>query len=137
MSNKKYVVKRYNTSPTFLEEYREKYDKINYIQPRRYSNNSRYSTLRTYIDEHSGKSVHESWSQKVINYTRQDQYFTVTKTEENRLDIISNYFYYTGKYWWVIAMANYILDPFDIPVGTYLRIPPINSLYDNGGVLRG
>ena len=36
-----------------------------------------------------------------------------------------------------IALANEILDPFDVPVGTYLRIPPLVSLYNTGGVLSG
>ena len=44
-------------------------------------------------------------------------------------------YYNTPKYWWIIALSNYILDPFDIPVGTNLRIPPLLSLYNSGGVL--
>ena len=57
--------------------------------------------------------------------------------EEDRLDIISTSFYGTPKYWWVIAMANNIIDPFTLEIGTNLRIPPIISLYNKGGVLSG
>ena len=60
---------------------------------------------------------------------------TVTLDDENRLDIISNKYYGTPRYWWVIALANEIIDPFDIPIGTYLRIPSLISLYNTGGVL--
>ena len=55
----------------------------------------------------------------------------VTEIEENRLDIVATKFYNTPRYWWVIALANYIIDPFDIPIGTRLRIPPLISLYNS------
>lgn len=60
---------------------------------------------------------------------------TVSIAEEGRLDIIANQYYNTPRFWWVIALANNIIDPFDIPVGTTLRIPTIISLYNKGGVL--
>lgn len=132
-----YTIKRNQVSPAYLDEFREHYNKIEYEPAISYKNNSRYSKLRTYYDDVKNRRIHETWNQTVIQNTSQDQYFTVTKTEENRLDIISNYFYYTGKYWWVVAMANYILDPFDVPVGMYLRIPPISALYGEGGVFDG
>ena len=132
-----YQVKRSQVSPSYIEEYREKYEQIQYQDPIDYKNNSRYSSLRTYIDKATGRTIHETWVQRILRYSNQDQYFSVTKSEENRLDIISNYYYYTGRYWWVIALANYLFDPFDVPVGTYLRIPSIESLYGEGGVLRG
>ena len=55
--------------------------------------------------------------------------------EENRLDIISMSIYGTPRYWWVIALANDIIDPFDVPVGTELRIPLIETLFNKGGIL--
>ena len=51
--------------------------------------------------------------------------------------MISANFYGTPRYWWVIALANYIIDPFEVPVGLQLRIPPLISLYNKGGVFGG
>lgn len=123
-----------NVSPAKLSETREKFSSIEYKSKVIYSNASRYGNLRTIQDE-DGKIYHESWFQKVVDYSSEDTYHTVTIQDENRLDIIANVYYGTPRYWWVIAIANYILDPFNVPVGSYLRIPPLTSLYNEGGVL--
>lgn len=124
-------------SPAYLESYREIFNQVEYLDPRLYKNASRYKNLRRIQDDTTKKIYHENWIQKIIETSENDSYYTVTKAEEGRLDIISNMYYNTPKYWWVVALANYIIDPFDIPVGTYLRIPPLISLYNNGGVLSG
>ena len=128
--------KRFSVSPSYFSDTREHFEQLEYLPKIDYKNVCRYKNLRT-IQEEDGKIHHESWFQKFINFSNNDEYSVVTKVEENRLDIISYKFYNTPKYWWVIAMANYIFDPFDIPVGTKLRIPPILSLYDKDGVIDG
>lgn len=134
----KYTVRRTNkVSPSYLEELRDVFEPLTYYVPKDYKNNSRYSKLRRLYDKEKGVYYHETWVQKFVDESSSDQFFTVTESEKDRLDLISYSFYGTSKYWWVIATANYIIDPFDIPVGTYLRIPPILSLYNEGGILSG
>lgn len=133
----KLEIKYTNVSPSYLAEEREVFYPLTYLYPRLYSNSSRYKNLRRIQDEDTKKIYHESWSQNTVSMSDSDTYYTVTAAEENRLDIIANTYYGTPKYWWVIALANYIIDPFDVPTGTQLRIPPLISLYDAGGVLSG
>lgn len=40
-----------------------------------------------------------------------------------RLDIIAHRYYGDEDYWWVVAIANRIMDPFTLEVGRRLRIP--------------
>lgn len=135
INNIQYKVKRKNVSPNYIAEQRDLYEMRPYEKPIQYSNACRYKNSRTLRDEETGKLFHENWTQKFVDYSNQDEYYVVTNVEENRLDIISNMFYNTPRYWWVLALANYIIDPFDIPIGTNIRIPPLISLYNNGGVL--
>jgi len=57
-----------------------------------------------------------------------DQWHTVT-ADTVRLDQISHLYYGTYVYWWIIAYANHIHDPY-VPreIGTVLRIPDITKL---------
>lgn len=41
----------------------------------------------------------------------------------DRLDAIAERRYGDPEYWWVLALANRIRDPFRITVGTVLKIP--------------
>ena len=136
MKKSQFSIRRYDVSPTYFAEAREYFKELEYYPSINYKNVSRYRNLRTLMDT-DGKIYHESWNQKFVDYSDGDQYFTVTKVEENRLDIVSQKYYGTPRYWWVIAIANYIIDPFDLAVGTNLRIPPILSLYNKGDVLGG
>ena len=77
----------------------------------------------------------ESINQDTVSESNSDLYITVDNTNSNRLDTISYIYYGYSTYWWVIALANNIIDPFKVPYGTVLRIPPLSSLYENGGVL--
>lgn len=86
------------------------------------------------MDELSGQ-YHETYEPYVIPKSESDYYYKVEKKNENRLDIISNVVYNTPRFWWVIAMANGIVDPFKVPADTILRIPPIASIYQDGSVL--
>ena len=124
-------------SPASLEGVREVFSEIEYLPAIVYKNACRYRNLRTIQDEDNNKIHHESWNQQAIKLSTEDQYFTVTNYEKDRLDIIANKYYGTPRFWWVIAIANYLMDPFDVPVGTVLRIPPKENLYMSGGVLSG
>ena len=52
-----------------------------------------------------------------------DSYYEVDATRVDRIDLISYENYHTVEYWWIILLANNILDPFDVKVGSILRIP--------------
>lgn len=41
----------------------------------------------------------------------------------DRLDTLAHRYYGDSDYWWVIAVANRIQDPFSLRPGTRLRIP--------------
>lgn len=137
MKKPEFTNKLTDVSPAYLAQEREKFTGIEYQGKVTYKNASRYKNLRTIQNEADGKIFHESWFQKVIDHSPEDTYHTVTINEKNRLDIIANYYYGTPRYWWVVAIANYILDPFDVEVGSVLRIPPLIALYNKGGVLGG
>ena len=124
-------------SPSYLAGIRDVYYGINYLPTVEYKNACRYKNLRTIQDNVTKYIHHESWNQVGVMLSDDDEYYTVTNVDENRLDIIASKFYGTPRFWWIIALANYIMDPFYIPVGTTLRIPPKQSLYLSGGVLSG
>lgn len=126
-----------NVSPSFMADAREKFIPLEYLSPRQYTNACRYKNLRRIQNPDDNKIYLENWNQKIVDASEGDEYYTVAIEDKNRLDMISNYYYNTPRFWWVIALANYILDPFDVPVGTVLRIPPITALYREGGVLSG
>lgn len=66
-----------------------------------------------------------------------DDYVTyiVTEADQNRLDLIARKFYSSPTLYWIIGYFNDIKDPFNVPVGTELKIPPISALYKSGGIL--
>ena len=138
MSKKsQFSYERSSVSPTYLEHYREYFSDVEYLPKVTYSNNSRYSNLRTIKDKNTGNIYHEGWSYRGVPESGDDEFVTVNNETTGRLDLIAYSRYGSARYWWVIALANYIIDPFDVPLGTILRIPPLVSLYQNGGVLGG
>lgn len=44
-------------------------------------------------------------------------------TAGDRLDLLAHKYFGDEEYWWVIALANRIHDPFSLTVGARLRIP--------------
>ena len=49
----------------------------------------------------------------------------------DRLDVLSHKYYGDADYWWVIALANRIQDPFSLTVGQRLRVPiHVKSILD-------
>ncbi|MGL6066716.1 MAG: hypothetical protein ACRC0R_06530 [Cetobacterium sp.] len=60
----------------------------------------------------------------------------VSKSMENRLDYIAEKYMGNGRFWWVIADYNKILNPFILPVGTELEIPDLSDMHGRGGPMR-
>ena len=83
------------------------------------------------FDEQFGVYYHETSNADDIPISSNDKYITVDRVHENRLDVIANETYGYSAYWWIIAKANNIVDPFDVPYGTVLRLPPTISIYAN------
>lgn len=129
------LIRRFNVSPAYIAESREKFIPMEFLSPKQYTNACRYKNLRRIQDPETKNIYHETWFQKIIDKSNEDQYFTVSIAEQGRLDIIASKYYNTPRFWWVIALANNIIDPFDVPVDTVLRIPAIVSLYNEGGIL--
>jgi hypothetical protein len=107
---------------------------ILYSSPREYKHTSRYGKYRQLVDNLD--SYVETFNQSIIRPSEQDIYHTVLREQENRLDIIANIYYGDPSFFWVIALANELVDPFVVTTGSILRIPAITSLYTLGGVLR-
>lgn len=122
------------TSPAYLAHLRIIYDQLKYDEPIRRPYTSRYTATR--VIENGSKSYYESPNKTDIPESEADVYVTTDKTNENRLDIISNKVYGTPLQWWVIALANNIHDPFEISLGTTLRIPNISSIFGVKGLMR-
>lgn len=125
------------------------YEHLKYYDPASYPAPSRYQTTNTIRTAHNlhpnkfniqafqqsrARRYHERIPRTLIAEQSDDYFHEVTATSENRLDWISNKFYGTSIYWWVIAEANtsILFDPMNIPRGTILRIPPITRLYEGG-----
>lgn len=69
-----------------------------------------------------------------IPYTDNDIYVKVTSDYVNRLDKVAYDYYNNVSLWWVIAQASNIRNPFNIPEGTLLRIPPMSTLFRIRGI---
>lgn len=109
---------------------------MKYAKPRKYNKISRYQIYRLIMDNNNDTYTETSNSTPVIE-TNRDLYHEVQREEENRLDIISNKYYGTPEYFWLIAMANDIVDPFVVRVGDVLRIPDFFSAFEWKGALCG
>ena len=104
--------------------------KIEYSTP---SKTSRYKKLEVFLDDTNVYFANPEYIE--IPHHSDDKYFSVTAKYVNRLDLISHKFYNESKLWWVIAKANGISDPLEIPLNKILRIPAISTLYGSGGVI--
>ena len=58
-----------------------------------------------------------------IFFSEFDQYHTITIVDQLRLDLVAHFFYEQVEYWWIIALANEIRNPFNIELNRILRIP--------------
>lgn len=126
---------RFPVSPSNLANIREEYKNLVYVHPRAYKFTSRYTNTERIEDNINGVEYHETYDKKDIPLSNADIYVTVDLKTKDRLDIISTNVYGYSLYWWVIAMANNIIDPFDIPIGTVLRVPQLASIYMSRSVL--
>ena len=97
-----------------------------YSNPRSYPHISRYGKYRQIIENHVART--ETFNQSFVDKSDNDKF--------HRLDIIANIYYNDASLWWVIALANELVDPMIIKPGSVLRIPSIISLYNLGGALR-
>jgi len=97
---------------------------------------NRYRKCQILTDLETGEQLLSSRKLVPIPKSSLDNVHKVRVNEKTRLDAIAHKYYNNALLWWVIAEANDITDPFiEIEVGTYLRIPNMNNLYTNGGVL--
>jgi hypothetical protein len=48
--------------------------------------------------------------------------------EEQRLDILAGQFYGNSRYWWIIAIASGIGYGLQVPPGTIITVPNLNSV---------
>lgn len=135
--NIKFTIRNDAISPAYLAQFREIFDDITYLKPREYKEISRYKNVRTIQDPDTAKIYHETVNPYSVEKAEKESTYIVGIETENRLDLISYRCYSTPKYWWVVALANNIIDPFDVPYGTVLRIPPLSQLYNDGGILYG
>lgn len=125
--NSGFTITNLNTEVS-MTKIRPEYLFPDYLSPRHYNYSSRYSSIRRIQD--NNKIFHETFNNYKIPESDSDQYITVNTSVENRLDIISCRYYKSPIMWWVIAVANNIIDPFsEVPIGTVLRIPALTSIY--------
>ena len=88
---------------------------------------SRYSKDDRIVYD-TGETVVETHDREIIQKSNNDTFYEVTAADANRIDIISYNYYGTSKLYWAILCINDIIDPFNIPVGTKLRMPPLHKV---------
>lgn len=130
---------------------REIHEPLVYYEPQSYSSRSRYEKVMTLKRPHvihtnkfmpqpfersRSKPYHETVSRRVIPVSEEDQYYVVTSTDANRLDILAFKFYNDCSLWWILADANPSLrfNPYNVPRGSTVRIPSMSTIYGIGGV---
>lgn len=96
----------------------------------------RYKNCQLLEDTESGDVLIATREIDSVPYRSSDVYHRVKSHEVCRLDILAHMYYQNPLLWWVIAQANNIYDPFTpLSPGTLLRIPGLETLYGNNGVL--
>lgn len=90
---------------------------------------SRYNKIRMLLRE-DGIPVQETFDRPDIVTSSADRFFEVTQPFVNRPDLVSRLYYGTEQLYWVIALANDMIDPFiETTVGKQLRIPDRDTLF--------
>lgn len=64
-----------------------------------------------------------------------DSIHTIEAGEEYRPDVVAYNIYNNSLLGWVILAANNMKSIFEFKAGTMIRVPAIDSIYSNGGVL--
>lgn len=108
---------------------------IQYLNPNRYKNTSRYAKLRLIQKDTNPKPYHE-----VVNPTpdvdvADCELYIVNGVYVDRPDLIAKKFYGDASLWWFIAKQNKLINPMVIPPGTILQIPKYETLLVDGRVL--
>lgn len=130
-----FLMRTQYASPDYISDLREQFYMPDYKDPRDYLHLSRYRNTRLILDRPTQQVSHETFAQSHIPESNQDRFVTINSTTKDRIDIIAYAAYGFAEYWWVLAIANDFLDPFSLPIGTVVRIPPMSSLYLDGAVL--
>jgi len=90
---------------------------------------SRYNQIRFLLNQNN-IPVQESWHPPEIKEQSTDRYFEVTIDFAHRPDLISYMYYGTMQLYWVIALANDMIDPIaETSVGKRLRIPDRDYIF--------
>lgn len=135
VKNPGYIMYKVAVSPSYLVKKQKVYESPDYQQPSYYNHLSRYKDLRTIKNKDDNKLAHETMFKYKIVESDADVIYTVTNKTKNRLDIIASMYYRNPQYWWIIAIANDIIDPLtELEIGTTLRIPPLLSVYETGSI---
>jgi len=72
------------------------------------------------------------WKVPKIDPQPVDVYHTIATGEDLRLDAIAYKYYGNYQLWWVIAVANNILDPFtELKIGQTIRIPYLPYIFSD------
>ena len=108
---------------------------IQVLNTRHFEHISRYTRNRQIYNNANDKIYLETSNQYKIQLQQNPVYHVVDINEENRLDIIANNYYGDPSLYWVIAMANNIIDPFVVNINTLLVIPYIEDLFNEDGPL--
>lgn len=96
----------------------------------------RYKECKVLEDIETGELLLSMREDIIVPPNSNDTYHRIKEHEICRLDILAHKYYQNPLLWWVIAQANDIYDPIkEISPGTLLRIPSIESLYGNNGIL--
>lgn len=109
-----------------------------YIESRNPSTSyaDRYKSCKILKDKETEDSLLAMREPTDVPESYNDIYHRVQSHEVSRLDLIAAKYYRNPLFWWVIAQANDIYDPLTpLEVGTLLRIPSIETLYGNNGIL--
>lgn len=94
---------------------------------------SRYKAFKAYMTRENVYLENPSYIE--VPEHPDDTFFLVTGPYVDRLDLISHKFYNESKLWWVIAEANQIINPLEVPINSLLRIPAKSTLFGAGGLI--
>lgn len=89
------------------------------------------------ITSYSGATFYEfiKKSQLYLDVSSEDQYYFVDASKQYRPDLISNELYGSPIYYWVILSCNDLISPLQVRANLTLRIPPLGSILNNGGLI--
>lgn len=107
---------------------------LSVIEPMTYDHISRYQTYNRIVDLNNNESYLETANDFNMSNII-SKYHIVEPIEEGRLDMISQIYYGDPQYYWIIAIANNIIDPLTVLQGSILKIPDMDELYFSGGPL--